>query len=134
MIAKCETEIAAVAGKSDEYSLDARSYEGARLRGLKTELRAALTADIPLSDLSALCDAWREGRCVVLPCKVGEKLSWKDGEKIKESIVRWFETIDTKGKTIWSAAVDYIQWNPAVRTLFVPQELWIYPEVKNEAL
>ena len=29
----------------------------------------AITADIP--DLEALCNAWRENRCVVSPCKVG---------------------------------------------------------------
>lgn len=37
--------------------------------GFKTELRAALTADIPLDELEVLCNAWRDGRVVVLPCK-----------------------------------------------------------------
>lgn len=39
---------------------------------LKNELRAALTADIPLDRLEAICAAEKDGRVVVLPCKVGD--------------------------------------------------------------
>jgi hypothetical protein len=38
---------------------------------LQAELFRVLTASIPLNRLSALCAAEREGRAVVLPCKVG---------------------------------------------------------------
>lgn len=43
-----------------------RHFEFQKAR-CETELRAALTADIPLDRLEALCAAEREGRCVVLP-------------------------------------------------------------------
>lgn len=43
-----------------------------RLALLNYELRAAITASIPLDRLEAICAAEREGRCVVLPCKVGD--------------------------------------------------------------
>lgn len=43
---------------------------GEKLARLNSELLTAITADIP--DLEALCNAWRENRCVVLPCKVGD--------------------------------------------------------------
>lgn len=42
------------------------------------ELRAALTASIPLDRLEAICTAEREGRCVVLPCKVGDTVYVQD--------------------------------------------------------
>jgi hypothetical protein len=38
----------------------------------QNELCAALTDGIPLDRLEALCAAEREGRAVVLPCKVGD--------------------------------------------------------------
>lgn len=39
---------------------------------LEAELRLALTASIPIDRLEAICQAEREGRCVVLPCKEGD--------------------------------------------------------------
>lgn len=44
----------------------------ANLKDLRMEFLQALTSDIPLDDLETLCQAWREGRLVMLPCKVGE--------------------------------------------------------------
>jgi len=32
---------------------------------------ASKLSGIPLSDLEALCNAWRDGRAMILPCKVG---------------------------------------------------------------
>jgi hypothetical protein len=40
------------------------------LKELDSKLRRALVADIPIDRLEALCTAERDGRCVVLPCKV----------------------------------------------------------------
>lgn len=34
--------------------------------------RGKLTANIPLDRLTEMCEAERDGRCVVLPCKVGD--------------------------------------------------------------
>lgn len=38
---------------------------------LELELQLALICDIPLDRLEEICVAERDGRCVVLPCKVG---------------------------------------------------------------
>jgi hypothetical protein len=32
--------------------------------------------NIPIDDLEKMCQAWKEGRCVVLPCKVGDTVYW----------------------------------------------------------
>lgn len=51
---------------------------------LTAELILALASDIPLDRLEEICNAEREGRCVVLPCKVGDKiytLSYKGIDK-----------------------------------------------------
>ena len=45
-------------------------YEG--LSELKDELRLALVNGIPHDELETMCKAWKDGRCVVLPCKVGD--------------------------------------------------------------
>src|SRR5678816_3601503 len=41
---------------------------------LENELWALkrITASFPIGQLSTLCDAWRDGRCMILPCKVGD--------------------------------------------------------------
>ncbi len=39
---------------------------------LENELRLAYMDGIPLADLGTMCTAWKDGRCVVLPCKVGD--------------------------------------------------------------
>lgn len=41
---------------------------------LELELRQALIRDIPLDRLQEICEAEKDGRCVVLPCKVGDML------------------------------------------------------------
>jgi hypothetical protein len=38
------------------------------------ELKEALIESIPLDRLEEICNAERDGRCVVLPCKVGDKV------------------------------------------------------------
>ena len=39
---------------------------------LEFELRCALIYDLPTDRLEEICQAERDGRCVVLPCKVGD--------------------------------------------------------------
>ena len=53
-------------------------YEDTKLTPDDINHLTAITADIP--DLEALCNAWREGRCVVLPCKPGDDIYWIDEE------------------------------------------------------
>ena len=52
--------------------------------------RLALTADIPLDRLEALCAAEREGRCVVLPCKVGDAVWLIAHGRLESQKVRTF--------------------------------------------
>lgn len=59
---------------------------------LENELWALkrITASIPIDQLSTLCDAWRDGRCMILPCKVGDTvyealLEWDCTECLKTS-------------------------------------------------
>jgi hypothetical protein len=65
----------------------------------------ALTASIPLDRLEAICAAEREGRCVVLPCKVGDTV-WALADEgviqcrvteftIKESGIAWVRLFST---------------------------------------
>ena len=39
---------------------------------MEAELRSAIIDGIPSDRLEAICDAERDGRCVALPCKVGD--------------------------------------------------------------
>ncbi len=39
---------------------------------LTAELILALASDIPLDRLEEICNAEREGRCAIVPCKVGD--------------------------------------------------------------
>lgn len=41
---------------------------------------------------SAIMDAEREGRLLVLPCKVGDTVYWIKGKAILEVYIQWFET------------------------------------------
>ena len=41
---------------------------------MEAELRRAIIDGIPSDRLEAICDAERDGMCVVLPCKVGDTL------------------------------------------------------------
>lgn len=68
---KCDELIDGCAGggikcKFCEYTLPYSLDE------IKLELLQALTANIPLDELEQMCVAKREGRCVALPCKVGD--------------------------------------------------------------
>ena len=56
----------------DEYDLDRRSLLCNQRMTMREEVsqRFSLTAKIPLDRLRELAEADREGRCVVLPCKV----------------------------------------------------------------
>jgi hypothetical protein len=71
------------------------------------EYLRAITADIPLSELETMCTAWKDGRCVVLPCKVGDTVykfppfPEEDGSVYAD----WFEYNDIPdfGKTVFLA-------------------------------
>jgi len=57
------TKVEGIMGKNENYT---KQYDN--------ELRLALTSGVPISDLETLCAAYKDGRCVMLPCKVGDKI------------------------------------------------------------
>jgi hypothetical protein len=76
----------------------------------ETNLRAALTASIPLDRLEALCAAEREGRCAVLPCKVGDTVFeipkyGKFSGKIMERQIERFEVWRNNLYMLWGRTV-----------------------------
>lgn len=57
-----------------------------------------LGGDYDLDRLRELVEADRDGRCVVLPCKVGDELFYSDGEWIgKETVEKIVIDIETGG-------------------------------------
>lgn len=59
---------------TDDYDLDRLAVMCNQRMSMRDEVsqRFSLTAKIPLDRLRELAEADREGRCVVLPCKVGD--------------------------------------------------------------
>ena len=65
----------------DEYDLDRLSVLCNQRMTMRDEVsqRFSLTAKIPLDRLRELAEADREGRCVVLPCKLGDTVYFITG-------------------------------------------------------
>lgn len=91
---------------------------------LEENIRAYCTADIPLDRLETICSAEKEGKCVVMPCKVGDTVYYPYAGRVipkritqyreilrkSEAIDRWYclefsndETFDADdiGKTVF---------------------------------
>jgi hypothetical protein len=69
----------------------------------EAELRAALTASIPLDRMEEICTAERDGRCAVLPCKVGDTVYQVPRYAKRRRVVeRYIDGIEvTIGGFIW---------------------------------
>ena len=65
----------------DEYDLDRLAVMCNQRMTIREEVsqRFSLTKDIPLDRLRELVEADREGRCVVLPCRVGDTVYFVTG-------------------------------------------------------
>lgn len=62
----------------------------------------------PLDRLRELAQADREGRCVVLPCKVGDVVyGFHNGKTILPMVAKWIETNDG-----WTVAAQYTPMAP----------------------
>ena len=74
---------------TDEYDLDRLAVMCNQRITMRKEVseRFSLTAKIPLDRLRELVEADRDGRCVVVPCKLGDTVF-----KIGASICMWRET------------------------------------------
>ena len=85
----------------DEYDLDRLSVMVNQCMTMREEVaqRFALTAKIPLDRLRELVEADREGRCVVLPCKVGD------------TIYRVVHCDDGSGYAVWTIRVNFVEFN-----------------------
>lgn len=73
----------------DDYDLDRLRVIINQRMSMRDEVakRFEITKDIPLDRLRELVEADREGRCVVLPCKVGDTIYDISLAEIKESNV-----------------------------------------------
>ena len=58
--------------KADIASCDSSWIDSALCRSLRCELYETILDGIPLDRLEAICAAEKDGRCVVLPCNVGD--------------------------------------------------------------
>lgn len=84
----------------DEYDLDRLKVLVNQQMTMREEVaeRFRITKDIPVDRLRELAEADRDGRCVVLPCKVGDELFYSDGEWIgKETVEKIVIDIETDG-------------------------------------
>jgi hypothetical protein len=72
-IEEIQAELNALEASPSYYG---NEWKKPRREWLKGELFDAITHGIPLDRLREMCDAEREQRCVVLPCKVGDTV-WK---------------------------------------------------------
>ena len=82
--------------------------------------RYEITKHIPLDRLEEICQAEREGRCVVLPCSVGEKI-WT-----VENVFNGKEVVRMLG----NRTIDEIQHNKLNKNTMIskqPFELHFYP-------
>lgn len=64
-----------------------RANEHEQLQSLYNELGEAIIECIPYERLEEICNAEREGRCVVLPCKIGEKVYRYCNDTINEGTI-----------------------------------------------
>ena len=80
--------------------------------------RLTACSDIPLERLEEICNAEREGRCVILPCKVGDTIYVVGLKCLVENTSRWecamFECDDCNKKADYeifkkTATVNFIQ-------------------------
>ena len=86
--------------KPPEYTMDdvAEFFESEKTRALRvSEIEAIMGGDYDLDRLRELVEADRDGLCVVLPCKVGDKMQYIDsdesiGSETVEKIVVEVET------------------------------------------
>ena len=89
--------------------------EPAMCANYKTFEDEAISKGVPFKRIVALMEADRDGRLVVLPCKVGNVVYGFHGEKtILPMVVKWIETC-TNG---WCIAVQYAQMAPRFYRFF----------------
>ena len=65
------------------------------------EIMQATDVDIPFDRLQQICEAERDGRCVVLPCKVGDTVYWADAdgdEALELPLMGYWVTVFSDGE------------------------------------
>jgi hypothetical protein len=72
-----------------------------------------ITSGISLDRLREICDAERDGRYVVLPCNVGDKVWYISNDEMYYGFAEW---IDMDKDKLWCVAVT----NPPSKYEFVP--------------
>lgn len=76
--------------KADIASCDSEWIDSALCRSLRCELYETILGGIPLDRLEAICAAEKDGRCVTLPCKVGDIVYLTIHGYVEETKVRTF--------------------------------------------
>ena len=80
-VEEIKADLPRVAFAADRYVATRKSEQQYEI-----ELRAAITTNIPIDRLKAICAAEKDGRLVVLPCKVGDavyKISYDCTKRIR---------------------------------------------------
>lgn len=112
----------------DEYDLDRLSVLCNQRMTMRDELsqRFSLTAKIPLDRLRELAEADREGRCVVLPCKVGSTVYMPFCDEVVEKRIGQFHVNGYTEPRIWAdidcdwATTQRVRWDLAFgKTVFL---------------
>ena len=84
-VEEIRAELPRVAFAADRYVATRKSEQQYEI-----ELRAAITTNIPIDRLKAICAAEKDGRLVTLPCKVGDTVyvitQVFNGNKIERAI------------------------------------------------
>jgi len=74
----------------------------------KDELALAVLDGIPLDRLKEICEAERDGRCVVLPCKVGGEVWYIEQRKIVRGVVDgylWYRSCRFALNVVWDEPI-----------------------------
>ena len=91
----------------DDYDLDRLKVIVNQRMTMREEVaeRFRITKDVPVERLKELVEADRDGRCVVLPCKIGSLVYSHarklDGQDYMKETEFWWSDIPELGKTVF---------------------------------
>ena len=82
--------------------------------------RLITVSGIPLDELKEMCDAKRDGRCVVLPYPIGNKMRLIDADKLKEELL---EVSNREYGNFNAVSEDVIDEQPTINAVVSPKGL-----------
>lgn len=98
----------------ENYKINKRPNDGSEIEvyALQKELCHTLIGKIPLDRLEEICNAEREGRCVVMPCKVGDKVYIITKVSAKEAKIMGIPESDQSMRRRKKYPNTYNHWRP----------------------